>query len=86
MKTEKELQGLIKLTWERQKDWNISTLLLTILRKKEYKDMGPVFYEDGAYPTYVNSIAIDDAGNVYTLARFMHDGKEIEDLIKIQLP
>lgn len=53
---------------------------------KEYKDLGPVFYEDNTFPTYVNSIAMDDIGNVYTLARFMHNGKEIEDLIKIELP
>jgi hypothetical protein len=48
-----------------------------------YKDHGPVFYEDGSFPTYVNSIALDNKGNVYTLARFIQDGKEIEDLIKI---
>ena len=54
--------------------------------KKEYKDLGPVFYEDGTYPTYVNSIAFDNKGNVYTLARFMNNGKEIEDLIKIEMP
>ena len=54
--------------------------------RKEYKDHGAVFYENGDIPTYVNSIAMDKAGNVYTLARFMHKGKEIEDLVKIQLP
>lgn len=51
-----------------------------------YKDHGPIFYEDGQRPTYVNSIAIDKTGNVYTLARFEHDGKVIEDLIKISNP
>jgi hypothetical protein len=49
----------------------------------KYKDHGAVFYKDGTFPTYVNSIAIDREGNVYTLARFLHEGKEIEDLIKI---
>ncbi len=53
--------------------------------KREYKDHGPIFYADGELPTYVNSIAQDKAGNIYTLARFMHDGKEIEDLVKIPL-
>ena len=53
---------------------------------KRYADHGPVFYDDGGRPTYVNSIAIDSDGNVYTLARFMHDGIEIEDLIKISGP
>jgi len=54
--------------------------------EKKYTDHGPVFYEDGGRPSYVNSIAIDRKGNVYTLARFMHEGKEIEDLIKIPGP
>lgn len=52
----------------------------------QYIDHGPVFYEDGSQPTYVNSIAIDKQGNVYTLARFGHNGKIIEDLVKIQNP
>ncbi len=52
----------------------------------KYIDHGAVFYEDGERPTYVNSIAIGPQGNVYTLARFKHDGKEIEDLIKIPDP
>lgn len=54
--------------------------------KKEYIDHGSIFYSDGERPTYVNSIAIDFEGNVYTLARFKHDGKIIEDLIKIPNP
>jgi hypothetical protein len=51
-----------------------------------YTDHGPVFYADGSRPTYVNSIAIDKEGNVYTLARFEHNGKLVEDLIKIPNP
>ncbi len=54
--------------------------------KGEYIDHGAVFYTDGARPTYVNSIAIDDKGNVYSLARFEHNGELIEDLIKIPNP
>ncbi len=52
----------------------------------KYSDHGPVFYEDGSRPTYVNSIAIDKNGNVYTLARFEHHGKIVEDLVKIPFP
>jgi hypothetical protein len=52
----------------------------------KYIDHGPIFYEDGSRPTYVNSIALDRQGNVYTLARFIHDGKEVEDLVKIPNP
>jgi len=51
-----------------------------------YTDHGPVFYGDGSRPTYVNSIAIDKNGNVYALARFEHNGKLIEDLIRIPNP
>jgi hypothetical protein len=54
--------------------------------EREYIDHGPVFYEDGSRPTYVNSIAIGTNGDVYTLARFEHDGKEVEDLVKIGNP
>jgi hypothetical protein len=52
----------------------------------KYTDHGAIFYSDGSRPTYVNSIAIDADGDVYTLARFMHNGNEIQDLIKIPNP
>jgi hypothetical protein len=52
---------------------------------KKYTDHGPIFYEDGERPTYVNSIA-GKYGNVYTLGRFDHKGKVIEDLVKIPDP
>jgi hypothetical protein len=52
----------------------------------QYTDHGPVFYKDGSRPTYVNSLALDSKGNVYTLARFEHNGKVIEDLVKIENP
>ena len=52
----------------------------------KYTDHGPVFYENGDRPTYVNSIAVGANGDVYTLARFEHKGKEIEDLVKIPNP
>jgi len=53
---------------------------------RKYEDHGAVFYEDGSRPTYVNSITIDQEGNVYTLARFDQDGNEIQDLVKIPNP
>ena len=53
---------------------------------QKYIDHGPVFYEDGQRPTYVNSIAIGKDGSVYTLARFEYEGKVIEDLIKMASP
>ena len=51
-----------------------------------YIDHGPIFYEDGTRPTYVNSIAVGANGDVYTMARFEHEGHEIQDLIKIPNP
>jgi len=53
---------------------------------RKYTDHGPIFYEDGSIPTYVNSIAIGPNGNVYTLARFEHNGEVVEDLVKISNP
>jgi len=56
------------------------------ISNRKYIDHGPVFYEDGTRPTHVNAIAIGPEGNVYTLGRFEHNGKVIEDLIKIPNP
>ena len=53
---------------------------------RKYMDHGPIFYPDGERPIYVNSIAVGPNGNVYTLARFEHNGKIIEDLVKIPNP
>ncbi len=53
---------------------------------RKYTDHGAIFYSDGSRPTYVNSIAIGKDGNIYTLARFEHQGKLIEDLVKIPDP
>lgn len=50
-----------------------------------YHDHGPIFYADGSRPTYVNSVAIGADKSVYTLARFDHQGHEIQDLVKISL-
>lgn len=52
----------------------------------KYTDHGPIFYNNGARPTYINSIAVGKDGNIYTLARFEHQGKIIQDLIKIPNP
>lgn len=36
-------------------------------------------------PLYVNSIAVDTLGNIYTLARINREGRTVTDLIKINL-
>lgn len=54
------------------------------LPTRKYRDHGPIFYADQTRPTYVNSIAVSDAGAVYMLARYDFNGKVIQDLVKIE--
>jgi hypothetical protein len=48
-----------------------------------YIDHGPVFYEDGERPAYVNSIAVGRDGAVYTLARVRQGDGFRTDLVRI---
>ncbi|MDR2816491.1 MAG: glutaminyl-peptide cyclotransferase [Proteiniphilum sp.] len=82
-KNGQRVKGVDKISMGAAKGLEYLHLITYHLPDNKYKDHGPIFYEDGSFPTYVNSIAIDNHNNVYTLARFIHDGKEIEDLIKI---
>jgi len=50
-----------------------------------YRDHGAIFYENGDRPLYVNSIAVDTTGNVFSLARINRKGRTVTDLIKIKL-
>lgn len=52
----------------------------------KYTDHGPIFYENGERPLYVNSIAVAADGTIYTLARINRNGKIITDLISIPNP
>ncbi len=53
---------------------------------RKYTDHGPIFYEDGRRPYYVNSIAVGKDGTVYALAR-VNDAKPPKtDLISIPSP
>lgn len=81
----KRVAGVDKINMGAAKGLEHLHLVTYNIPKKEYRDLGPIFYEDGTYPTYVNSIAVGNDKDIYTLARFMHNGKEIEDLIKITL-
>lgn len=51
-----------------------------------YRDHGPIYYADGTRPTYVNTIAVTKKGDVFMLARCKHEGKIIQDLVKIPDP
>lgn len=82
----KRIAGVDKINMGAAKGLEHLHMVTYDIPNKKYQDLGPVFYEDNTFPAYVNSIALDDTGNVYTLVRFMHNGKEIEDLIKIEFP
>ncbi|MDX2149842.1 MAG: hypothetical protein SFV54_03840 [Bryobacteraceae bacterium] len=56
------------------------------LARAEYRDHGPIFYENGDRPEYVNSIAVGKDGVVYTLARIAENGKLRADLVAIPAP
>ena len=56
------------------------------ISNQKYIDHGPIFYQDGTRPTYVNSIAIGPDGSIYMLARFEHHNKIIQDLVKVCNP
>lgn len=81
----KRVAGVDKISMGAPKGLEYLHLVTYNIPKKEYKDLGPVFYEDGNFPTYVNSIAVGNNDDVYTIARFEHNGKEIDDLVKIDL-
>lgn len=51
-----------------------------------YIDHGPIFYQNGDRPLYVNSIAIGKGGEVYALARITENEHTRTDLIKIADP
>lgn len=79
----KRVAGLDKINMGAAKGLEYLHLVTFNIPEKKYKDLGPIFYDDGTYPTYVNSIAVGNNNDVYTLARFDHNGKVIEDLIRI---
>ena len=41
----------------------------------KYTDHGPIFFEDGQRPYYVNSLAVGKDGSVYTLSRITENGQ-----------
>ena len=51
-----------------------------------YRDHGPIFFENGDRPSYVNSIAVGKDGTVYALTRITQNGKTRTDLMAIPSP
>ena len=82
----KRVQGVEEIAMGAARGLENLNLITYHIPTNKYTDHGPIFYEDDSRPTYVNSIAIGEDGTVYTLARFEHEGKEIQDLVKIPNP
>jgi hypothetical protein len=82
----KRVKGLDKISMGAARGLENLHLITYNIPTGNYIDHGPIFYEDGSRPTYVNSIAFDKDGKIYTLARFEHEGNLVEDLIKIPDP
>ena len=53
---------------------------------RKYTDHGPIFFENGQRPSYVNSIAVGKDGTVYALSRVFDNGRSRTDLISISGP
>lgn len=82
----KRVEGVEEIAMGAARGLENLNLITYHIPTNKYIDHGSIFYEDGNRPTYVNSIAIGKDGTVYTLARFEHEDKVIEDLIKIPNP
>ncbi|MBI4220305.1 MAG: hypothetical protein HY682_09200 [Chloroflexi bacterium] len=52
----------------------------------KYTDHGPIFFENGQRPSYVNSIAVGNDGTVYALSRITEKGRTRTDLISVAGP
>jgi hypothetical protein len=50
----------------------------------KYTDHGAIFFENGARPAYVNSIAVGKDGSVYSLSRIAEGGKTRTDLFSLK--
>ncbi len=56
------------------------------ISSSQYLDHGPIFFKNGQYPLYVNSIAIGLNGMIYFLGRITENGIARTDLISIPDP
>lgn len=49
-----------------------------------YTDHGPIFFDNGDRPAYVNSIAVGRDGTVYSLSRVSRGGRTVTDLFSVK--
>lgn len=52
--------------------------------RRQYRDHGAIFYENGQRPLYVNSIAVGKDRTVYFLARITENGRTRADLVSVK--
>ncbi len=50
---------------------------------RKYADRGPIYFDNGQRPTYVNSIAAEKDGSVYFLSRIAEDEHARTDLVRL---
>ncbi|MHA8072636.1 hypothetical protein V7S77_12000 [Aquirufa ecclesiirivi] len=82
----KRLEGEKQIAKGAAKGLEYLHLITYHIPSHHYQDHGPIFYEDGNWPQYVNSIAIDLEGKVYALARIPRNHQVRCDLIQINAP
>jgi len=80
----KRLTGKAKTAMGESKGLENLHLITYDIPARQYTDHGPIFYEDGRRPYYVNSIAVGKDGTVYTLARVNEANPPKTDLISIR--
>ncbi|MCX8037452.1 MAG: hypothetical protein N3D11_10500 [Candidatus Sumerlaeia bacterium] len=82
----KRVTGKAKTAMGESKGMENLHLVTYHIPTETYRDHGPIFYENGDRPAYVNSIAIGKDGSVYTLARITEGGKTRTDLLCLKGP
>lgn len=82
----KRLAGKSKTAMGESKGLENLHLITYDIPARKYTDHGPIFYENGRRPYYVNSIAVGKDGTVYCLARVTETKPPKTDLISICVP
>jgi hypothetical protein len=82
----KRIAGKSKTAMGESKGVENLHLITYDIQARKYSDHGPIFFEDGRRPSYVNSIAVGKDGTVYALSRVTEGPTPRTDLISIRGP
>ena len=82
----KRVAGKSKTAMGESKGMENLHLITYDIPARKYTDHGPIFFEDGRRPYYVNSIAVGKDGAVYALSRVTEGPDPRTDLISIRGP